>query len=353
MRSRAKEGTRLVELVKLAMPICQQAEQACPRTGPGRKPDHPDWLIAVLIIVAIAKKKKSKSAQYRYLREHAAGLVALLGADALPSRTTYFDRYRRSFELFTVAVRLHGEWAVRNGCADAEVVAVDKSLIAARGPIRHRRRGRIRRGVDREAGWGRNEHDGWVYGFGYDVVVACGKNGVLWPLLLSVDPGNRSESLAFREKVCNLPAATRFVLADRGYDADDTCEAIEWTAKNQRTGRRFLCPTIERCNARRPRRQAWKESRARKRRRAHRDARKNFLRSKRGRQLYARRSQTVEPYNSWFKALFELEDRVWHRGIANNRTQLAAAMLVYQILLRLNHNHGRLNGQIKWILDGL
>lgn len=351
MRRRAREGTRLVELVELAKPICQQAERVCPRTGPGRKPEHPDWLIAVLIVAAGAKKKKSKSAQYRFLCEHAVLLINLLGTDALPSRTTYFDRYRRSSALLFAAVRLQGEWAVRNGCADADVVAVDKSLIAARGPNQHGRR--RKRGIDRDAGWGRNEHDGWVYGYGYDVVVACGKNGIVWPLLLSVDPGNRSESLAFREKISDLPATTRFVLADRGYDADDTCETIEWTAENRRTGRRFLCPTIERCNARRPRRRAWKESRERKRRRAHREARKKYLRSERGRRLYKRRSRTVEPFNAWFKALFELEDRVWHRGITNNRTQLAAAMLIYQILLRLNQQHGRFNGQIKWILDSL
>jgi hypothetical protein len=312
--------------------------------------------MAVLIMVAIAKGKKSKSAQYRYLREHQKQLAALLNTDRFPCRSTYFDRYRRAHGLFVTAVRLQGTKAVRYGWADAEVVAVDKSVVAARGPVWHRRRGRNsrpRRGVDREAGWGRNEHDGWVYGYGYEVVVSCGKEGVLWPLLASADKASRSESLSFREKILQLPEQTRYVLADRGYDADDNCETIEWTAGNRRTGRRFLCPTIERYNARRPRRQVWKESHKRKQRRAHRDARKKFLQTKRGKVMYARRSQTVEPFNSWLKAMFALEDRVWHRGLDNNRTQLTAALFLYQLLLRVNKRHGNNNGQVKWILDAL
>ncbi len=62
MATRARDGTRLEMLVKMALPVFRQAERQCPRTGPGRKPQIPDWLIAVLIMIAVLKKKKSKSA---------------------------------------------------------------------------------------------------------------------------------------------------------------------------------------------------------------------------------------------------------------------------------------------------
>jgi len=277
MQKRAKEGACLAELVAMAIPICQQAEQACPRTGPGREPDIPDWQMAVFIMVAIAKRKKSKSAQYRCLTEHRELLAKWLDTERFPSRSTYFDRYRRAHCLLAVAIQLHGDKAVRYGWTDAEVVAVDKSLVAARGPVWHCQKGRNRQprpGVDQQAAWGRNECHGWVYGYAFEVVVSCGKKGVLWPLLASSYKVNRSEHLSFREKISDLPKPTRYVLADRGYDADDHCEAIEWTADSKRTGRRFLCPTMERCNARRPRRQAWKESHKRKTRRAHREDRR-------------------------------------------------------------------------------
>lgn len=46
--------------------------------------------------------------------------------------------------------------------------------------------------------------------------------------------------------------------------------------------------------------------------------RRDFYKSRRGRALYRRRGQTVEPFNEWFKSLFELDHRVWHRGLENN-----------------------------------
>jgi hypothetical protein len=277
-------------------------------------------------------------------------LLRLLPNQRIPSRSTYYERYRRAWRLYETAIRLQGAQAVKNGWAAAETVAVDKSLVAAQGPVGHCRR-RHGRGVDADAGWGRSEHDSWVYGYSYEIVVSCGKKGVIWPLLASADRASRSECRSFPEKIPLLPAATRYVLADRGYDADAHCEAIEWKSPKRRTGRRFVCPTIERYNARRPRQQQWRRTAERQVRHAHRRERKAFLQTPRGRALYRRRGQSVEPFNSWYKTLFELEDRVWHRGLDNNRTQLLAGVLLYQLLLRLNRSNGDHNGRVKWILD--
>ncbi len=159
MGTRAKGGTHLVALVRMAMPFCKQAEREHPRTGPGRKPDHPDWLLAVIIMITVLKKKKSKSAQFRFLSQHHRELKAMLGVDALPARSTYFERYRRARELFTHAIRLQGEKAVTEGIADPQSTAVDKSLVAARGPLWHksdRAKNRIPkrlRGVDTDSTW--------------------------------------------------------------------------------------------------------------------------------------------------------------------------------------------------------
>ena len=68
---------------------------------------------------------------------------------------------------------------------------------------------------------------------------------------------------------------------------------------------------------------------------------------------YARRGQTVEPFNDWFKGLFELDQQVWHRGLDNNRTQMLAAIFAYQLLVRYNYRRGNENGQVKWITDCL
>jgi hypothetical protein len=67
--------------------------------------------------------------------------------------------------------------------------------------------------------------------------------------------------------------------------------------------------------------------------------------------MYRRRSQNVEPFNEWFKSLFEMEDHVWHRGLENNQNQLLAALFACGLLVRYNHRRGYENGNIRRIVD--
>ena len=135
MIARAGEGACVEALVRMAIPLCQAAEYLCPRTGPGHPPEFPDWWMASLIMVAMLQKKKTKSARYRYLKEHNRQLRGLLGGKRFPARSTYFDRYRRAYTLFEAAIRLQGREALTEGLADADTVAVDKSLLGARCPV--------------------------------------------------------------------------------------------------------------------------------------------------------------------------------------------------------------------------
>jgi Transposase DDE domain len=356
MGKRAMVGTCLASLAKMAVPLCQQAERECPRTGPGRKPDIPDWVLAVLIMVAIVKRKKSKSAQYRFLSEHRRELTALLGTDQFPARSTYFDRYRRAHRLFAGAIKLQGERAIAEGVVDARVVAADKSLVAARGPLWHkndRKKNRIPkglRGVDRDSDWGCSKHDGWVQGYSFEVVVSATKNSTVFPLLASADTASAKETTTFDKKIDHLPESTKSVTADSGYDSNHVAERVEYSAEGRPTGRRFLCPENKRGSKDKSGRKPVQPRNESHRRRL---ARRQFYRSRRGKAIYRRRSQTVEPFNEWFKSLFELEDRVWHRGLENNQTLLLAALFAYGLLVRYNHHRGNENGQIRWIIDTL
>jgi hypothetical protein len=340
----------------MAVPLCKQAERECPRTGPGRKPEIPDWVMAVLIMVAVLKRRKAKSAQYRFLEAHRRQLAEWLGTSKFPARSTYFDRYRRTHRLFRVAIRLQGEKAIAEGVTEPKDAAVDKSLIAARGPLWHksdRKRNRIPkklRGVDRDSDWGYSQHDGWVQGYSFEVVVSSTKDATVFPLSGSAATASAKETQTFDEKIDELPEPTETVSADSGYDSNHLGERIEWTEEGTRTGRRFLCPENRRNSKPKKQTKATKPRDESHRRRL---LRKRHLRSRRGRTTYRRRGQTVEPFNEWFKSLFELDHRVWHRGLANNQTQLLAALFAYQTLVRCNHRHGNENGQVHWILDTL
>jgi hypothetical protein len=358
MGSRAKAGACLQALVKMAIPLLREAEHRCPRTGPGAKPDIPDWLIGTLIMVAVLKRKKSKSAQFRFFSEapNRRELAHALGRDDFPSRSTFFRRYKRAHRLFRTAIKIQGETAIAEGIVDPQVVAVDKSLIAARGPLWHKRDRQQDRippglhGVDRESAWGYSQHDGWVQGYSFEVVVTATTDSTVFPLLASVDTASAKETQTFAEKIDDLPEETDHVLADTGYDSNDVGECVELDETGRRTGRRFVCPEnrrgSKRCRGSSP--PVPRDERHRRRL-----VRLRYFKSRKGRRLYARRGKTVEPFNDWFKGLFELDHRVWHRGLENNRTQILAALFVYQLLVRYNYRRGNKNGKVKWIVDGL
>lgn len=349
-------GTPLSQLIRLAIPLCREAQRRLPRPGPGRPDTFADWAIAVLVLIVVVKRRTTKDAQYRYLCEHRQGLVDGLGLPRFPARSTYFARYRRAHRLLKLALAVHAERAATRGRVDARCVAVDKTVVTARGPVWHHGQhaaGIRPRGVDVEATWTRTRCKGWVYGYGVEVVVSAAPTGPVWPLLGSTDPAAWREVRTLPAKVPLLPRCTRYVLVDRGYDSDTLGDAVEWNSHHRRTGRRLVGPQQVRHNARRPAKRAWRETRQRQQKRWRRQRRRRFSKTNAGRALYRRRGQTVEPFFDWFKAAFGLSQQAWHRGLDNNRTMVLAALLAYQVMLRYNRLKRRKEGGIQWILDAV
>jgi len=355
MSKRAKDGTLLDKLVAMSIPVYQAAEREHPRQGPGRKPVIPEWVIAVMIMVGIMLKKKTKSAQYLWWCEHRADFARWLTDQPFPGRSTFFDRYRRGHRLQQQAIRQQGRQAIDEGWANAQCVAGDKSLIAGQGPrwnVGERHNGKVPRGADKDTTWSYSTHDGWVQGYSFEVVVTAVAKGVDWPLLASVDTASRSEQKTILDKIPDLPEQTKFVLLDSGYDSNAVGETVEGEGE-QCTGRRLLCPQVPRPNTGRIRQPHNRETRKRQHHRRLRDTRRRFFQSRRGRALYARRKTCVEPFHAQLKHLFELEHRVWHRGLDNNRTMILAAIAAYQLLLTYNHRHGRQDAHLQALLDAL
>ena len=58
----------------------------------------------MLIFTAVLKRRKSKSSQYQYLTQHAHEVKKRLGLRCWPVRSTYFERYRRAWQLFDAAI---------------------------------------------------------------------------------------------------------------------------------------------------------------------------------------------------------------------------------------------------------
>lgn len=353
----AKDGRHLAHLVLDAAALCKAAQDRLPcRTGPGRPETFEQWQIALLIFVAILRGRKSKSSQWRFLQEHARLLLeelrTVLGLEVLPSRATYLRRYPMAHRLYEEAIVLGGRVALVHHVSTARVVAVDKSMIGAKGPWQHRSfRAALPSSVDPQAGWGKSSHDGWVFGYSYEVVVCAAKHQRIVPLIASVGTADTNEHRSFATKIGRLPKSTRYVLGDGGYDGNALAEAIEYTAKGKSTGRRFLTPLLARGG--RPAVGLQRRKGHRERLRQHRLRRQRFLQSVQGKRLYRRRLCSVEPFNQWLKERFDLQHHVWHRGLANNRTMLLAAIFIYQRLQHYNAACRHHDGAVQWILDAL
>jgi hypothetical protein len=132
-----EDGRHLANLVHLAIPLCQAAQNVQDLTtpaGPGRPPDYEQWQLAVLIFIAIAHRRKSKSSQWRFLAQHQQDLLKTLGLKRFPARSTYFTRYHTIHQLYQKAIEIQGKKALQEHCTSARTVAADKSLIPAKGP---------------------------------------------------------------------------------------------------------------------------------------------------------------------------------------------------------------------------
>ncbi len=174
---------------------------------------------------------------------------------------------------------------------------------------------------------------------------------MVFPLVATANTGNAAETTT---RSHDNPATTdrrKNTVTDAGYDSNKLAEQIEFGADGKPTGRKFLCPENPR-NKRTVKKgshQTDQQIRSRKLR-MQRSLRFKKPESKR---IYKRRTKTVEPFNSWFKSLFAL-DRAWHRGLANNQTQILAAIFCYQALVRYNFRLNKTNARsIKPILDAL
>ena len=145
------------------------------------------------------------------------------------------------------------------------------------------------------------------------------------------------------------PGRTRYVLVDMGYDSNELGEAVGYGPGGRATGRRLVGPQQRRHNRSGGRKRAWQRPPS-SACRGHREERRRFYGTRLGRSLYRRRGQTVEPFFGRFKGLFGLEEHVRHAGLGNNRTQVLAALVLYQILLVDNRIKGHGDAEVKWIL---
>lgn len=346
---RVKDDALLDSMLRMAVDVLKPISERTSHSGPGHPFEYQPWQVAAMMLVATLRRCKSKGSQYRFIKHHQHQLLSTLELERIPSRSTFYQRYRQGYGYLSLTLVVHARVTLEELQFEPEVAAVDKTLIPAKGKLWHnsqRQQGKCPPGVDREADWGFSNHHRWVWGYGLETMVTADQDGYVVPLAASVEPANVSETQSVKDKIWMMPESLNYLLADAGYDSNALQQLVEDVGQCT-----FICPLQKRAGDDQP--GQTKRRGERERQRQARIRRHDFYHSPEGQTLYARRSQTTEPFHEWIKELFDLHHHAWHRGLSNNRAQLLLALFAYQLMLRVNHALGNRNAAVTWILDAL
>jgi Transposase DDE domain len=305
-----------------------------------RRRGHPDVYSSAAMVQAFfvmtVKKIKRFQGLYNYLANNDIIRRACGFRDGLPHRRTFTRRFRRLAGELGDWMRQAAQEAISQRYITARVVAADKSLHPARGPLWHakdRRRGRVPkklRGVDRDSRWGYSPYHKFVQGYAEHTVVNASPGEARFPLDAVADTAQMVEHEVLRGRLGQLPATTRKILIDGQYDDNGLLGELR-----RRKIRPVLPAGVFRKAAPKSEVRRW-AARVRA--------------AKVNQRLYRRRRTTIEPHFGLDKKRFE-NHTVWFYGLANNRTHLSLVSFVIQVLMLDNFEQGRPPEDIQWLLD--
>jgi hypothetical protein len=190
--------------------------------------------------------------------------------------------------------------------------AIDSTVLRACGGVwhkKHREAGVVpHTSIDAEAGWTKSGWHGWVYGWKLHLVTTV---AAVWvPLAAELTVANSADNEVAPRLLPELPPELRFLLGDTSYNDPDLRQRCADQGRELVTSRRGHYP--------------------------HRDGGVEVRRV-----FHALRSKAIENFNGQFKAIFDCGGQVPTRGLVATRRYVLGAVLVYQLVLLLRHEHGQ------------
>ena len=298
----------------------------------GRPYVYPYAVMLKCFIVMVWQRIDSNRGLHAYLTMErpyngAVQLACGLGG-RVPCRRTFDRRLRGIPPLVRASIGVVARLLCSKGLVYPLILAVDSSLLQARGPVWHKssmERGEIPcPGIDTDARWGRSGVKGWV--FGYKAGLVSSTMPVVVPLSADFTTANAPDNTVYPSLTEELPGETGFIAADGGCD--------DWKLRTLTAARgRILVTPVERRKKTPPERLALAE----------------FYESEAGQSIYGLRSVTVEPLIGQIKEVFGL-DPLPMRGLERASALYLICILVYQLVVYLNHLQGRPLRDIKHLL---
>ncbi len=308
----------LVTLVKLVERI--PFPGAPQKRGRGRPKVYTDRLIVKALVIMVIRRLYSAYSLLAFLEQDTVLTVQLRQAlstvdGRFPSRRTWERRLQALPDTLPGLIGCLGRHLVallQPWASSGRAVAMDSTALRAKGGVwhkKHREQGIVpHSSIDTEAHWSKSGHHGWWYG--WKLHLASTVAAVWIPLAAELTPANVHDSTVAPQHFDHLPFAARFVMGDSHFNTPDL---------------RRLC---------------WQTNR--------------ILVASSGqgkpgievrRILHRLRHQAIEPFNGLFKNVFEWCGQVPVRGLQRTRLLVLGAVLVYQLVLFYQFEHGKPLGQ--------
>ena len=304
----------LVSLVRL---IDRIPMLPAPRPRRGRPPTYSERLLLKALIIMISRRLYTAWALLTFLEQpdgiarQLRDLLTELGR--FPSRRPWERRWQALPSSLPGMIGRFGRCLVsilHPWDQQGRGVAVDSTALRACGGVwhkKHREQGIVpHTSIDPEAAWSKSGWHGWWYGWKLHLAVTVGR---LWiPLAAELTAANRADNDIAPMLFPELPLEVRYVLGDQHYNTPELRADCALHNRELVATRRGVYP--------------------------HTDGGLEV------RRLFHRlRSQAIEPFNGWFKNLFEWGGQMPVKGLRHCQLVALGALFLYQLVLLYQYEH--------------
>lgn len=257
-------------------------------------------------------------------------LQQLCNLKIAPHRTTISRRFKCLPEPLALILDQLTLKAQKQALIDPSITSTDSTLMKANGNLWHQKNMIANElpacgNIDTDAHWGKSGCKGWTFGYALFSLVACGPQGIVWPIESVLYPANAKDTPVFKKDLLrHLPSETKLLLADSGFDDQHLANACD---RRKIT----LVTPISKVGKSSPKKRL---------------ARAALFATPDVREAFALRKTSVEPYQGQIKAVFGLE-RLPVKGLLNVRALCNLATVTYCLLVLFNVGLGRSAREIK------
>ena len=257
-------------------------------------------------------------------------LQQLCNLKTAPHRTTISRRFKTLPDPLALVLDQLTLKAQEQELIDVSITSTDSTLMKANGNLWHQKNMIANEipacgNIDTDAHWGKSGCKGWTFGYALFSLVACGPQGIVWPLESVLYPANAKDTPVFKKDLLrHLPSQTQLLLADTGFDDQHLANACN------RRKVTLVTPILK-----------VGKSSSKKRL-----ARAALFATPDVREAFVLRKTSVEPFQGQIKDVFGLE-RLPMKGLLNVRVLCILAVVTYCLLVLLNVGLGRSARAIK------